>query len=112
MSGVVTRRGRDAARTSRDRRRDPRIHAARRAGADLRCRVRARLPRGLVGAVSELLYTDAHVVGMIELHLDAGPTDHMLGCQVRNLFELRAAELRGYGVVGLPDDGSPYDPRD
>lgn len=59
-----------------------------------------------------MIYTNTHVVRSIELWLDQAVTDHMLGCKVRNLFELREAERRGYGVVELPDPGSPYDPRD
>lgn len=62
-----------------------------------------------------LLYTDQHVVALVENYLQAEPTDHMLGCQVRILFGLRAKELAGLGVVELPDpsyDIDHYDPRD
>lgn len=77
-------------------------------------------------------YDDGYLVRQIEGYLRARPTDHMLGCQVRNLFEQRAADAArraaapkaprparqdwvdtgsGAGaVIPLPDE--PYDPRD
>lgn len=70
-------------------------------------------------------YDDDQLVRQIESYLRARPTDHMLGCQVRLLFEARAAARRpavrprppgpgvwsdtgsGSGaVIPLPDDNA------
>lgn len=62
--------------------------------------------------MTAMIYNAEYVVRMIEIYLGDEPTDHMVGLRVRVLFELRAEELEGLGVIGLPDppdDDSPHD---
>lgn len=51
---------------------------------------------------------DHEMVRRIEAILASRPTDHMLGCRVRLLFETRGTRRT---VIELPDE-RPYDPRD
>jgi hypothetical protein len=50
------------------------------------------------------VYSDRYVVRTIEGYLDEEKGDCWLGLKTRLLMEERADELRGRGVIELPDD--------